>query len=157
MKKVFQLGMLVFGFAVIAGCTKSIVVTDDMLSGSITTGGVADSTGVDVATGAGLATGPIAADPVAIQGVGTEPFWAFAFTGDTMVRSAPDNTGVSHTTYTGITQVVVSGTTTIYSDLANLTILKVAPGTCSDGMSDIVYPGTVEATVGGQTYNGCVK
>lgn len=156
MKKVFQLTVLLFGFVVLAGCTKTIVVTDDMLSGSVTTGGVADSTDVDVSTGANL-TGPVAADPVVIHGVGTEPFWAFAFTGDTMVRSAPDNTGVSNTTYTGITQVVVSGTMTIYSDLANLTILKVAPGTCSDGMSDIVYSGTVEATVGGQTYNGCVK
>ena len=157
MKKVIQLGIALFGLVFIAGCTKTIVVTDDMLSGSVTTGGVADSTGVDVSTGADLATGPVATDPVVIQGIGTEPFWAFTFTGDTMVRSAPDNTGVSNTTYTGITQVTVSGAMTIYSDLANLTILKVAPGTCSDGMSDVVYPGTVEATVAAQIYNGCVK
>jgi len=49
--------------------------------------------------------------------------------------------------YTGIDQIAISGVYIIYSDLANTVSLAIQSQTCSDGMSETIYPKTVIATI----------
>lgn len=148
MKKIFPILMLLVSLLV-AGCNKPIVVTDDMLSGSVVTG--------DVSTGAVLTGTLDAIAVVTLQGVGTEPFWAFVMTGGDMEWMAPGDTGVVTMIYTGIDQISNSGASTVYANLANDIVLTVTTGSCSDGMSDTVYPAAVGVLLSGMTYNGCIR
>lgn len=94
-----------------------------------------------------------------VSWVGTEPFWSFILSGSELAWTAPDpiSGDIVTTMYTGIDQVSTSGSSTIYANLSGNISLLVTPGSCSDGMSDLVYPGSVVVTLLTDTFNGCVK
>lgn len=72
---------------------------------------------------------------------GTEPFWAFEQTSTGAKYSAPGVSGVDEFSYTSVQtnsggQIIIVATPVASGSAINLTL---TPGTCSDGMSDIIY------------------
>ena len=89
------------------------------------------------------------------QALGTEPFWAVEVLPGQLRYSDPEN--IAGTTFAATESREGSGLR--YSGTLNgqpLTLL-VQPGTCSDGMSDTVYPWTAVLTKDGFTLQGCAR
>lgn len=93
--------------------------------------------------------------PAKFQATGTEPFWGASVDGATLTYTTPEFPN-------GIRITVArrdSGGSADYSgtlDGKPLT-LKVAPGQCSDGMSDRIYPFTAVREIGPDIARGCAK
>jgi uncharacterized membrane protein len=93
--------------------------------------------------------------PAEFRALGTEPFWNAEVGKGELKWTTPENQSAD-----GVTVPVVRAdgaenalfTATI--DGQPLQLL-VTPGACSDGMSDNVYPWTVERTLGEETVQGC--
>jgi uncharacterized membrane protein len=81
--------------------------------------------------------------------VGTEPFWGVKIDGNTMTYSSPEEPGKP---YLVDSTKIVNGKAELTG--AGITVSLTA-GTCSDGMSDRVYPVTAVVTLDGKTLNGC--
>ena len=89
------------------------------------------------------------------QALGTEPFWSIEVDGDTLRYSSPENLNG-----TPIYAVKVkNGGGALYSGKLDVkdVVLIIEPGTCSDGMSDTVYPYKASFTRGDQTQQGCAR
>ncbi len=89
------------------------------------------------------------------QALGTEPFWAVEVLPGQLRYSDPEN--IAGTTFAATESREGSGLR--YSGTLNgqpLTLL-VQPGTCSDGMSDTVYPWTAVLTKDGFALQGCAR
>jgi len=90
---------------------------------------------------------------------GTEPFWSFSQTATGYaVYSIPGASAVEERYYTTTealvgTDIIITATPQNPSDLP--ISAQVSPATCSDGMSDIVYPYTVNLSYGLVAYTGC--
>jgi len=85
--------------------------------------------------------------------LGTEPFWGGEVTGTQMTYSTPDSQKgeiIPVTRFAGRGGLSFTGK----RGGAELT-LAVAPGQCSDGMSDRAYPFTVMLRIGEETRQGC--
>lgn len=82
--------------------------------------------------------------------IGTEPFWSVKIEGATMSYSSPEEPGKPYVI--GSTKIVDGNKAELTSAGLNVTLTA---GTCSDGMSDRVYPLTAVATLDGKTLNGC--
>lgn len=93
--------------------------------------------------------------PNPLRAVGTEPFWAAVLDGDRLTYRTPENqAGTSLTVRRGGSPggTIVSGT------LAGAPLrMRIAPGPCSDGMSDVIYPYAVELTIGSDARRGCAR
>jgi putative lipoprotein len=93
---------------------------------------------------------------VVFRGLGTEPFWALEVAGG----ETPD---IHLQLDMGERPLTVAGATPLpgragYHGLANdgsTVELRIAPGDCSDGMSDQTYPVGITLAVGEETYTGC--
>ena len=93
---------------------------------------------------------------VAFRGLGTEPFWSLEV-------DAGDNPQMRLDLDMGERKLVVERATGIsstpgFGGVANDgsdVVLRIAEGDCSDGMSDQVYPASIELKVGIQTLTGC--
>ncbi len=86
---------------------------------------------------------------------GTEPFWAIAVTPATL-----DYSGLDRPQQTAANPgPVMSGTTATYTvttSLNNSLVITLTPdATCSDGMSDTVYPAAATVVIAGETLTGC--
>ncbi|MFT3809000.1 MAG: hypothetical protein QM698_03715 [Micropepsaceae bacterium] len=91
----------------------------------------------------------------ALRAAGTEPFWGLDIDPKTLKLSVPGEEGdvvteylVEYSTGLGENRVITSGPLTV----------TLSPAVCSDGMSDFVYPYTVEAVLTGKdavTLKGC--
>ncbi len=102
------------------------------------------------------AAAPPAAPPTArYRFTGTEPFWGGTIDGATILYQTPDDQAGETITAT----VTTEGTTTRYSGTLDGKpfILKLTPGTCSDGMSDTVYPLHAVLAVRGEPRQGCAS
>lgn len=89
------------------------------------------------------------------QALGTEPFWAVEVLPRQLRYSDPENiagTAFAATESREGTGVRYSGTL----EGQPLTLL-IQPGTCSDGMSDTVYPWTAVLTKDGRRLQGCAR
>lgn len=131
---------------------------DLAITGTITTWALGSwmiDTGAIAELGGSSMSGKLASQE--FQWVGTEPFRSFAFTGGTMVWSAPGDTWVVNTTYNQIDQMSVVGNALVYSDMASTVVIKIVSVQCSDGMSDTVYPKEVSVTIGTWIYTGCIR
>ena len=87
-----------------------------------------------------------------IQANGTEPFWAIEVLPGQLRFSSPDQPS-------GVTFAATSGDGLHFAGRMNGTpvTLVLAPGLCSDGMSDRRYPFSAIATIGAQSLHGCAR
>ena len=93
--------------------------------------------------------------PRVVRASGTEPFWSADISKDSLTYTTPDTMQAG-----GVTVPVsradgaesVKFTATVDGQVLDI---LVTPGSCSDGMSDAVYPWTVERTLGEETVQGC--
>lgn len=89
------------------------------------------------------------------QALGTEPFWSLASSPGSLRYSSPE-------ALDGITFQVTTafeGEVTRYTGAlqGKPVVLEIKPGTCSDGMSDTVYPYKAAFTWGDRTEQGCAR
>lgn len=115
--------------------------------------GTADPSGSAIAAGEhGPRFDGIRADE-AISFLGTEPFWGGKVGGGQLTYSTPENQAgetVPARRFAGNNGLGFSGT--LAEGPFDLTI---APGECSDGMSDRTFPYTATLRIGDRQQNGC--
>ncbi len=95
--------------------------------------------------------------PVAkqFQALGTEPFWSLDVMPGKLRYSSPENLkGTAFSSSETKDGAAVRYTGTLEGKAVTLTI---EPGTCSDGMSDTVYPYKATFVWGDQTQQGCAR
>jgi uncharacterized membrane protein len=93
------------------------------------------------------------AESETLRFTGTEPFWGGSVTGNSLTYSTPENQDgatIPVERFAGRNGLSFNGEL----DGGDF-IMAVTPGTCSDGMSDRVYPFAVILRIGGETRNGC--
>ena len=116
-----------------------------------------------VALGLGLTACQPAPKPTTLGGVdlsrplralGTEPFWGVEVSLDEIVF-----TGVDRADFRAAGPVLrLAGAGAVFTakDAAGAELtLTLKPDTCSDGMSDWIYPLSAEVKLGGETLSGC--
>jgi uncharacterized membrane protein len=89
------------------------------------------------------------------QALGTEPFWAVEVTSGRLRYSTPENQQGSDFP----ARRAIEGDAQVWSatfEGSHFT-LRIAPGTCSDGMSDTVYAFTALVAFAGETRQGCAR
>ena len=88
-----------------------------------------------------------------LRAIGTEPFWNLQVKGTTLVLTRPDEPAL---TATGAVLAASSGKATWTAEKATPPVVAtLEAGTCSDGMSDRVYPYKAEVKVGDLVLKGC--
>jgi uncharacterized membrane protein len=95
----------------------------------------------------------LVAESETVRFVGTEPFWGGQVKGTALTYSTPeipDGTDIAVTRFAGRGGVSWSGT---YNGVRFA--LAVAPGECSDGMSDRTFPFVATLEVDGEQRSGC--
>lgn len=87
------------------------------------------------------------------QARGNEPFWSLAVKPEGLTLERPDVPAVQ----LPYQPFVVTGETRRYEgdNAGTKVIVELAPGTCSDGMSDTVYGHNATVTIGTETLKGC--
>ena len=91
-----------------------------------------------------------------MQALGTEPFWSIRMEGDKLTWSSPeDMPGTPFTTASG--KARGGGWRYVGTLKGEAAELVIAPGKCSDGMSDTVYPYTARLALGTQRLSGCAR
>lgn len=88
--------------------------------------------------------------PAPYRALGTEPFWNVLIDQHHVTFIEPDQ---AQPLRDPRPQPVITAAGQTYQT-ARITV-SIARGTCSDGMSDRVYPDIVRVTVGGRQLNGC--
>lgn len=102
-------------------------------------------------------TASVTVTPLTLRG--TEPFWSFSRTATGLaVYTIPGTSSVEERYYTTMetlvgTDIIITATPQNPADLA--ISAQVSPAICSDGMSDIIYPYTVNLSYGLTPYIGC--
>lgn len=104
---------------------------------------------------AARASKPAPAELPTMQALGTEPFWSIKIDAGTLTWSSPDD--MPGTSFAAVGKAQDGGwryTGTLKGETAELVI---APGECSDGMSDTVYPYAARFAWGTQRLSGCAR
>ena len=98
---------------------------------------------------------------MAFKAIGTEPFWSITTSEREVAYSTPElSDGVRLNVGSGYYKDGSTGEERIsFSATLNgeVLVLQIASGTCSDGMSDTVYPYTAKLRIGQRTEQGCAK
>ena len=87
--------------------------------------------------------------PAPYHGVGTEPFWNLLIDEHNLTFTQPDAQPILQPT-----PPVIHGFAGEIYQTPRINV-NIVHGTCSDGMSDRVYPDKVQVTVDGRQFNGC--
>ncbi|MGH6787346.1 MAG: COG3650 family protein [Novosphingobium sp.] len=98
---------------------------------------------------------PTPAPAERFQALGTEPFWSVEVEGEQLRYVTPENqpgTAFAAKRARENSAQVWAGTLEGQSF-----VLRIAPGTCSDGMSDTVYAWTAQVAFGDTTLSGCAR
>jgi uncharacterized membrane protein len=135
----------------LAACRAGPVTNDP-----VENAGNAGAVSTTEANSAAPADPPPAAPPTArYRFTGTEPFWGGTIDGTTIIYKTPDDQAGETITAT----VTNEGATTRYGATLDGKpfVLKLTPGTCSDGMSDTVYPLHAVLAVRGEPRQGCAS
>ena len=87
--------------------------------------------------------------------LGTEPFWSIAVEPGTLTWSSPESP--SGTLFRATAKQ--DGAAIVYSGILSgqPLRLRIEPGTCSDGMSDQVYPYSATVTRSTEVLKGCAR
>lgn len=94
--------------------------------------------------------------PAHFRAIGTEPFWAVTNGSAGLRYMTPDNSeGVAVTVTDEIAQAQLRGVSGTLDDESFA--IEITLATCSDGMSDRVYPFTATLKFGGEVRNGCAR
>ena len=99
---------------------------------------------------ASCATVPPAVDPTAYHALGTEPGWSLTIDQRMMRFSGPSGVGP----VAEATPRVIHGIAGEIYEGKRIRV-NIVHGKCSDGMSDRVYPDSVQLGVDGKSYRGC--
>jgi uncharacterized membrane protein len=98
---------------------------------------------------------PAPAPELPMQALGTEPFWAVEVTPGRLSYATPENQkGTEFPARRSIEGEAQVWTGTFEGSQFTL---RIAPGTCSDGMSDTVYDYTSLVAFAGETRQGCAR
>lgn len=143
-----------FALALLSACSES-ADPDASPSGTATPSGIAppvEATSPTVSSTGQTAAGDI---PVRFRAIGTEPFWSVQVQDGTLTYSTPDMPD-------GLTVPATirrSGDAMIHSATIDgkPLELEVSRQTCSDGMSDTVYPLAVIRRIGPDVQRGCAR
>ncbi len=89
------------------------------------------------------------------QALGNEPFWSVAVSDAQLRYSTPENQ--AGTAFAA--RRTSEGPATVWSGTleGQSFVLRIAPGTCSDGMSDTIYAWTAQVAFGDTTLSGCAR
>ena len=93
--------------------------------------------------------------PQRMQALGTEPFWSIEIAPEGLRYSDPES--IEGTTFAAQAAPAEGGMRWSGTLAGQPLRLLVVPGTCSDGMSDTVYPFKAVLVRGGQTLSGCAR
>src|SRR5690606_31995391 len=90
------------------------------------------------------------------RGLGTEPYWSLDVYGEPEPRIELDLDMGERKLLVRRPEALADGEGySGHADDASPVVLRIARGACSDGMSDEVYPASIELSVGGRGYRGC--
>lgn len=91
----------------------------------------------------------------AFQALGTEPFWSVFVEPDRLRYTTPENIAGTHFP----ARRTVEGEAQVWTGTfeGSAFTLRIAPGRCSDGMSDTVYAYTAMVAFADKTLQGCAK
>lgn len=99
---------------------------------------------------------PASSAPRALRVVGTEPFWGVELDGDALTFTTPDDQAGAQ--MRGVRTETPGGGIDVSGQRGGTAfLLKVRPGDCSDGMSDMTYAMTAELQLGEVEYRGCAR
>lgn len=99
---------------------------------------------------------PAAPFKVDFSASGTEPFWRVDIKGTDITLSGPAAETVSTPAASDASLEVADGAATWTGQAGTTSVtVKVTPGECSDGMSDLKYPYTAVVVWGGTEFKGC--
>jgi uncharacterized membrane protein len=87
--------------------------------------------------------------PAPYRALGTEPFWNLLIDEKNLTFIQPDAQPILQPT-----PKVINGFAGEIYQTPRINV-NIVHGTCSDGMSDRVYPDKVQVTVDGRQFNGC--
>lgn len=93
--------------------------------------------------------------PATLTALGTEPFWSARIDSGMLAYATPDAPEpqpVPVTRREGEGKATFSATAE-----GKVLVLEIAPGSCSDGMSDTVYPMTAIRRLGEDVQRGCAR
>jgi len=145
-----------FALALLSACSES-ADPDASPSGTATPSGMATPVAAPSPTPTVNPAGQAAAGdiPVRFRAIGTEPFWSVQVQDGTLTYSTPDMPD-------GLTVPATmrrSGDAVIHSATIDgkPLELEVSRQTCSDGMSDTVYPLAVIRRIGPDVQRGCAR
>lgn len=112
-----------------------------------------------IATGIVTPPAPVVTVLTPFVARGTEPFWALEQTATGARFSQPSMTTTTETWYTSIETIVGATISIVGTPVATGSALSatLTPGSCSDGMSDIVYTYTAVIILGTGTLSGCAN
>ena len=134
---------------------ENILITDAPTAAESTDASSANAPTSATNSATSIAT-PRPTEPVKhLQALGTEPFWSIEVLPGELHYSSPEN--LAGTTF-GSAETK-DGKATRYTGRleGKSVVLRVEPGTCSDGMSDTVYPYKATFTWGERTEQGCAR
>lgn len=94
--------------------------------------------------------------PQVLRVVGTEPFWGVKVEGDAMTFTTPEDQ-VGKKLRGERTEIPGGGLDIAGASNEQAFSLKLRPGDCSDGMSDMAFSMTAEFQLGEATYHGCAQ
>lgn len=93
------------------------------------------------------------------QALGTEPFWSIEIVGSRLLYTSPEQQAAvaiaAH--MEGMSKHGTGGLKYVGRMDGKTVVLMIEPGTCSDGMSDTVYPYKASFMWGDQTQQGCAR
>ena len=143
------------GLAALAGCNQAEPPKDKVETIVVTN--AASSVPQSQVPGATPTPPPVPTPPPTapyqhMRATGTEPFWGMEVLPGQLRYSSPDLPD-------GVTFAATSADGLRFAGLMNGTAvtLVLAPGLCSDGMSDRRYPYSAVVTLGPQTLRGCAR
>jgi uncharacterized membrane protein len=87
--------------------------------------------------------------PAPYHAVGTKPFWNLLIDEHNLTFVQPEAQPITQPT-----PAVIHGIAGEIYQTSRINV-NIVHGTCSDGMSDRVYPDRVQVTVDGRRFNGC--